>query len=145
MNTLDVRPMPPRERHETIFATLESLAPGETLRLVNDHDPAPLRYQLDATRPLQFRWNYVESGPEEWAIDITSTAHVFDARPVIAAGEEPFAQIMEAAAKVDDGQSLVVYAPFEPVPLEGVLAAQGFTYVADEVGGGDWRVVFVRS
>lgn len=145
MNTLDVRPMPPRERHETIFATLDALAPGETLRLVNDHDPAPLRYQLEATRPMQFRWEYVEAGPEQWAIDITSTAHVVDARPVIAVGQEPFAQIMEAAAQVGDGQALVVYAPFEPVPLEGVLAAQGFTYVADEIGGGDWRVVFVRS
>ena len=60
MQTLDVRPMAPRVRHETIFDRLDALAIGETLRLVNDHDPAPLRYQLDATRPGQFRWVYVE-------------------------------------------------------------------------------------
>ncbi len=90
MQELDVRPMPPRERHETIFGRLDGLRAGEQLRLVNDHDPAPLRYQLDATRPSQFRWEYVQRGPEEWVVDITSTAHVVDARPVLAAGGEPF-------------------------------------------------------
>lgn len=68
MQTLDVRPMAPKVRHETIFDRIDELATGETLRLVNDHDPALLRYQLDATRPDQFRWEYVEQGPEEWAV-----------------------------------------------------------------------------
>jgi uncharacterized protein (DUF2249 family) len=145
MQTLDVRPMPARERHETIFERLDALTAGETLRLVNDHDPAPLRYQLDATRPDQFRWEYVESGPEDWAIDITSTARVVDARPTLAAGGEPFAEIMDAAARVGDGEVLVVYAPFEPVPLEGVLGEQGFGYVADQLESGDWRVTFRRG
>jgi hypothetical protein len=40
---------------------------------------------------------------------------------------------------------LVVYAPFEPVPLEGVLGEQGFRYVADQIDGGDWRVTFRRG
>lgn len=145
METLDVRPLAPPVRHSTIFERLDSLATGQTLRLVNDHDPAPLRYQLEATRPAQFRWEYVESGPEEWAIDITSTARVVDARPTLAAGGEPFAEIMDAAAQVGPGESLVVYAPFEPVPLEGVLGEQGFEYLVDELDTGDWRVVFHRS
>ena len=145
MQTLDVRPIPPRARHEAIFEHLDSLTTGETLRLVNDHDPAPLRYQLEATRPGQFDWGYVERGPEEWVVDITSRAHVVDARPTLAAGAEPFAEIMDAAARVADGQVLVVYAPFEPVPLEGVLGDQGFSYVADQLDSGDWRVTFVRS
>ena len=142
--TLDVRPMPPRIRHETIFTRLDELGAGETLRLVNDHDPAPLRYQLEATRPSQFEWTYVEHGPEEWAVDITSRARVVDARPIIDAGDEPFQTIMDTVAALRDGEVLVVYAPFEPVPLEGVLGAQGFDYVADALDGGDWRVTFVR-
>lgn len=144
MQTLDVRPMPPRARHGTIFDRLDDLATGDTLRLVNDHDPAPLRYQLDATRPGQFGWEYVEAGPESWIVDITSRARVVDARPTLAAGGEPFAEIMEAASQVGDGEVLVVLAPFEPVPLEGVLAEQGFAHVAEEVGDGDWRVTFLR-
>jgi uncharacterized protein (DUF2249 family) len=43
MQSLDVRPMDPKVRHETIFARIDELVTGETLRLVNDHDPAPLR------------------------------------------------------------------------------------------------------
>ncbi len=70
---------------------------------------------------------------------------VVDARPTLAAGGEPFAEIMDAAAQVGVGESLVVYAPFEPVPLEGVLGEQGFGYVAEELGNGDWRVVFHRG
>jgi uncharacterized protein (DUF2249 family) len=79
-------------------------------------------------------------------IEGTSTDRVVvDARPTLAAGGEPFAEIMEAAAQVADGEVLVVYAPFEPVPLEGVLAEQGFSYVADEIEHGDWRVTFRRG
>ncbi len=70
---------------------------------------------------------------------------VVDARPTLAAGGEPFAEIMDAAAEVGAGETLVVYAPFEPIPLEGVLGQQGFTHVAEPLGDGDWRVTFVRQ
>lgn len=68
-----------------------------------------------------------------------------DARPIIAAGEEPFETIMAAAASLSDGEELVVLAPFEPVPLEGVLSSQGFSYEAAALGGGDWQVTFRRA
>ena len=67
---LDVREMAPRERHPTIFATLDALAPGEAFELVNDHDPRPLRYQLDAERPGAFTWSYIEEGPHDWRVRI---------------------------------------------------------------------------
>jgi uncharacterized protein (DUF2249 family) len=70
VETLDVRDMAPRERHPTIFARLEALAPGGTLRLVNDHDPAPLRYQLLAEYPDLFKWEPEKQGPDEWIIRI---------------------------------------------------------------------------
>lgn len=144
MQRLDVRDMAPKERHPTIFERLDGLATGETLRLVNDHDPAPLRYQLDATQPSRFEWTYVEEGPEDWAVDITNRARVVDARPTLAAGGEPFDEIMDAASQVTDGEVLVVYAPFEPVPLEGVLGGEGFDYRAEQLAEGDWRVTFTR-
>jgi len=52
---------------------------------------------------------------------------------------------MAAAAAVTGDEVLVVYAPFEPVPLEAVLGEQGFTAVADELDGGDWRVTFLPA
>ena len=69
----------------------------------------------------------------------------FDARPVIAAGDEPSDQIMAAVASLAEGQDFVLYAPFEPVPLEGVLGSQGFLYEAEPVGGGDWKVTFRQA
>ncbi len=68
--TLDVRDMVPRERHPAIFSRLDALQPGDILRLVNDHDPAPLRYQLLAERPDMFTWEPEKQGPEEWIIRI---------------------------------------------------------------------------
>ena len=51
---------------------------------------------------------------------------------------------MAAVSTLPDGDELVVLAPFEPVPLEGVLSSQGFAYEAEDLGGGDWRVTFRR-
>ncbi len=67
-----------------------------------------------------------------------------DARPIIADGGEPFDAIMAAVAGLAGDEELEILAPFEPVPLEGVLSSQGFTYEAVELGGGDWRVTFRR-
>jgi uncharacterized protein (DUF2249 family) len=69
--TLDVRRLPHAARHGQIFARLEALGDGEALAIVNDHDPIPLRHQLDALRPGAFSWSYEESGPELWRVVIT--------------------------------------------------------------------------
>ncbi len=68
--TLDVRPIPPREKHSTIFSTFDGLASGEVLQLVNDHDPKPLYYQLSAERSGLFNWEYLEEGPAVWKVNI---------------------------------------------------------------------------
>ncbi len=68
--TLDVRDMIPRERHPKIFALLDELNNGDVLRLINDHDPRPLRYQLLAERPDQFNWEPEQQGPTEWIVRI---------------------------------------------------------------------------
>ena len=67
---LDVRVIPPPEKHPAIFATFEALAPGESFVLVNDHDPKPLRYQFQAEHPGGYSWTYEESGPVVWRVRI---------------------------------------------------------------------------
>ena len=74
VSTLDVRDLVPRERHPLIFSRLDALSGGVTLRLVNDHDPKPLRYQLMAERPDMFTWEPEKQGPEEWIIRIKKIA-----------------------------------------------------------------------
>lgn len=68
---LDVRDIVPRERHPKIFNTFDGLKAGEMMILINDHDPKPLKYQLDAERSGQMDWQYVEQGPEVWKVEIT--------------------------------------------------------------------------
>ncbi len=72
--TLDLREMPPAQRHSTIFKLWNDLKKGETLKIVNDHDPKPLHYQFDAEYKGQFEWEYELSGPVDWMVRITKTA-----------------------------------------------------------------------
>jgi uncharacterized protein (DUF2249 family) len=67
---LDVREIPPRHKHPTIFGRFEALVAGESFTLVNDHDPVPLYYQFNATMPGAFEWEYLEEGPETWRVRI---------------------------------------------------------------------------
>lgn len=67
---IDVRPLPPAQRHGLIFDTYESLQPGESFLLVNDHDPKPLYYQFRFEKEGQFTWEYIEQGPQTWQVRI---------------------------------------------------------------------------
>lgn len=69
-NTVDVRSLVPAQRHQMIFQLVNELAPGTSFILVNDHDPKPLYYQLEAEYPKQFSWTYRERGPEVWRVEI---------------------------------------------------------------------------
>lgn len=71
---LDVRKLIPMERHRTIFATWQGLAAGKSFVLINDHDPKPLYYQLEAEYPKQFSWTYLERGPQVWRVEIGKLA-----------------------------------------------------------------------
>jgi len=67
---LDVRVIPPRDKHPTIFRTFDDLDPGTGFVLINDHNPKPLLYQFQAERAGTFEWMYVEEGPEVWRVEI---------------------------------------------------------------------------
>ena len=67
---LDVRTIPPARKHPTIHARLDSLVSGDALTLLNDHDPRPLRFELEHDRPGAFAFEYLESGPELWRVRI---------------------------------------------------------------------------
>ena len=71
--TVDVRELAPMYRHQRIFETFESLQPGESFLLVNDHDPKPLYYQFQAEHAGQFTWEYKEQGPQVWSVVIGKT------------------------------------------------------------------------
>ena len=68
---IDVRTIPPRERHPLIFYAFDRLATGEALELTNDHDPRPLFHQFIGRVPGEFSWSYLEQGPTTWRVAIT--------------------------------------------------------------------------
>ena len=71
---LDLREVPRPLRHPLIFAKFDALAPGESLRLLNDHDPIPLSRQFEMIRPGQALWEYIERGPSLFRIQIRKVA-----------------------------------------------------------------------
>jgi uncharacterized protein (DUF2249 family) len=71
---LDVRTLAPKDRHPLIFKTYESLQPGQSFVLVNDHDPKPLYYQFQFEQKEKFTWDYLEQGPEVWRVRIGRTS-----------------------------------------------------------------------
>lgn len=70
IETLDLRPMPPFERHEKIFRVWDSLKTGEILKIINDHDPKPLRYQFEVEYKDKYGWEYLQKGPKDGIVTI---------------------------------------------------------------------------
>jgi len=67
---LDVRAIPPPQRHPRIFATFDNLDPDEAFILINDHYPKPLLYQFQIERAGSFDWHVLEAGPERFRVEI---------------------------------------------------------------------------
>ncbi len=70
---LDVRVIPPPQKHPTIHARLGELKVGESLTLVNDHDPRPLLLELEHDYPGRYAATYLERGPVTWRLEIKKT------------------------------------------------------------------------
>jgi uncharacterized protein (DUF2249 family) len=68
---LDVRVIPPRDKHPAIFRAFDGLASGQAVVIVNDHDPRRLREMFAAQRPDAFDWAYEADGPKVWRVRIS--------------------------------------------------------------------------
>lgn len=71
LKSLYVPDIEPRLKHPTVFQNFDALENGEGFLLINDHDPIPLFYELQAERGDVFEWKKVENGPEFWKVEIT--------------------------------------------------------------------------
>lgn len=71
---LDLRAVPRPERHSLVFTVFDGLAAGGNFLLINDHDPVPLRRQMEAMRPGQMTWDYLERGPNDFRIRVRRVA-----------------------------------------------------------------------
>jgi uncharacterized protein (DUF2249 family) len=71
IKVLDLRPLPAYERYTKILETWNSLRPGETMKIINDHDPVPLRHRFEAEQSGKFAWEYELEGPVDWIVNIS--------------------------------------------------------------------------
>lgn len=63
-----VEDIDPQHRHAILFRLFEHLAPDDSLQIVVDHDPRPLRLQLEARHGARCDWSYLEKGPDVWRV-----------------------------------------------------------------------------
>lgn len=70
---------------------------------------------------------------------------IFDVRPVIARGEEPFGAIRAKVDALSPGQGLTLVAPFLPAPLIELLKSEGFASSVERRADGGWTVNFWRD
>ena len=71
---LDLRGTPHDRRHGIVFWAFDTLGVDEFFVLVNDHDPQPLRMQMEVLYPGELGWEYVRQGPAEFRVKVSRTA-----------------------------------------------------------------------
>lgn len=71
---INVPEIEPRLKHLTIFKTFDSLMPGDSFIIHNNHDPRPVYFQMKEMHGDIFTWEYLEQGPQWWDIRVTKTA-----------------------------------------------------------------------
>ncbi|MGF1639940.1 MAG: DUF2249 domain-containing protein [Rhodospirillales bacterium] len=71
--------------------------------------------------------------------DAAAACHI-DVRPILAAGHDPFLQVMAAVEEVPPGGALTIDAPFNPTPLRRSLAGRGFATFGQRLELDHWRI-----
>jgi uncharacterized protein (DUF2249 family) len=71
---IDVRTLRKHDRHPAIFRAYGAVGVGESLVLVNDHDPRPLHDEFEVEYPGGYDWGYLSAEPGNWRIKIIKRA-----------------------------------------------------------------------
>ena len=68
-----------------------------------------------------------------------------DVRPTIAAGADPFKEIMAAIKNMSDTKTLQIINVFEPTPLIGILKGKGYKSWTDKIGEEEYHTYFTKE
>ena len=152
-NILDVTKLPPEIKHSTIFGRLDALQSGESLTIHNDHDPAPLRYHLQAEHGDAYGWEYLEQGPDWWKVKITkritkeNSAEGNNLDVTKLAPREKHPTIFSRYHALKEGESLTIHNDHDPKPLYYQMQGEMgdvFTWEYLEQGPAWWRVKIIK-
>jgi len=70
---VDLREVEPQARTAVALYTSQLLRPGQTMQVIDDHDPVDLQSEFQS-EPARFGWQWMERGPEVWRVGITRRA-----------------------------------------------------------------------
>jgi uncharacterized protein (DUF2249 family) len=70
----DAREIPCEIKHALIYEKWRLLEDGDFYVLINDHDPVPLHRQFDCHFAGRFTWEYLERGPNQFAVKLGKPA-----------------------------------------------------------------------
>ncbi len=158
-DVFDVRTIPCRIKHGQIVQRWLDLPVGGAFVLVNDHDPIPLRYQIEAEFPDAVSWEYLRRGPDEFRIRIAKRAAVtasarapspdggcgardLDVRGLKA--PEPLVRVLDALESLPAGATLRARTDREPCQLFDEATRRGFRYECNEQPDGSWITALAR-
>lgn len=71
---VDVRGLPCVNRRAIIFSSFDRLAEGESLVVINDHEPVGLRGHFEDIVPGHYRWDALPRTDEAFRVRITRSA-----------------------------------------------------------------------
>ncbi|HQE11672.1 MAG TPA: iron-sulfur cluster repair di-iron protein [Flavipsychrobacter sp.] len=159
---INVPEIEPRMKHLTIFQTFDSLKPGESMIIHNDHDPRPVYFQLQNMRGDIFTWDYLQAGPEWW--DIRVTKKELEQAPQVAITRSPenhiiitvplieprlkHATIFQVFDSLAAGESLIIHNDHDPKPVYyQLLGERGdiFTWQYLEQGPQWWDIKVTKK
>lgn len=96
---LDVRLLPTWERHALILSAFAELQHHDSMTIVVDHEPRPLRLQFEELHPHQFVWEQRQHGIGRWEVvirrmpapsDTGSLAHFLRCCPVLSGATDEY-------------------------------------------------------
>ena len=70
---------------------------------------------------------------------------IFDVRPNLARGEEPFPLIRARVDALTPGHGVTIIAPFMPAPLIELLKSEGFLATMEHRADGAWAGKFSKE
>lgn len=156
---LDATLLEPWVKHATIFQKMEDLQPGDCFILYNDHDPVPLKYQMEQRWGKDaFEWEYLEQRPQDFRILITRNEikqseddGMIEVYELNATLLEPAVKHQTIFQKFDDlkpSESFVLFNDHDPMPLYyQLLQTRGeiFDWEYLERGPQDFRILITKK
>lgn len=117
---IDVREIPRPQRHKMIFGAYQQLAVGQSLELVNDHEPRGLLKEFERELPGSFCWEALPVDGDDHRVRITKRASTALPRVVADTAELPEGagsiwQLEPGARDLD--ANIIALAPHDEIKL----------------------------